>query len=86
MNDKQRAEFERWASQHEYDLTWIGAINCYAIMRTRIVFDAWCAAIASVAVDLPTAIIDEFENGDTIEYVEISEIKESLSRAGIRYE
>lgn len=53
MNEKQRAEFEKWAVQHKYDLTWIGAINCYAIMRTRIVFDAWQAAIASVVVELP---------------------------------
>ena len=47
MNDKHRAEFEKWASQYEYDLTWSDAIDCYAIMRTRVVFDAWQAAIAS---------------------------------------
>jgi len=86
MNDKQWAEFENWASKHEYDLTWSSAIDCYAIMRTRVVFDAWQSAIASVVVKLPELIIDEYGNGETLEYAEMSELKESLTEAGIRYE
>jgi len=48
VSDKQRAEFEKWARQNEYDLTWSEHIDCYAICSTRVVFDAWQAAIASM--------------------------------------
>ena len=92
MSDKQRAEFEKWASQHEYDLTWSDAIDCYAIMRTRVVFDAWQAAIASVVVELPElegvdGECENFNNGFYAGYQDcMDDIKKSIELAGIRYE
>lgn len=85
MNDKQRAEFEKWASQYEYDLTWSSAIDCYAIMRTRVVFDAWQAAIASVVVELPPRLrgIDEHCR---INNRAVDLMQQKLTEAGIRYE
>lgn len=82
MNDKQRAEFEKWASQHEYDLTWSSAIDCYAIMRTRVVFDAWQAAIASVVVVIPSFFSDRYET----DIIYSDDMEKALDRAGIRYE
>lgn len=82
MNDKQRAAFEKWASQYEYDLTWSNAIDCYAIMRTRVVFDAWNAAIASVVVDIPSFFSDRYET----DVVYADDMEKALDEAGVRYE
>lgn len=82
MNEKQRAEFEKWASQYEYDLTWSDAIDCYAIMRTRVVFDAWQAALASVVVELPSTYYDQF--GDLA--LDYNATIEGFDKAGVRYE
>jgi hypothetical protein len=51
MSQSQK-EFEVWASQYEYDLSWSEVIDSYAIMRTRIVWEAWQASRASLAVEL----------------------------------
>lgn len=81
MNDKQRAAFEKWAGQYEYDLTWSNAIDCYAIMRTRVVFDAWQAAIASVVVELPELNVDGIDASEFFD-----DVKSALDEAGVKYE
>ena len=82
MNEKQRAEFEKWAVQHEYDLTWSGAINCYAIMRTRIVFDAWQAAIASVVVDIKNLPSASYASSGV---VYLSDVADAIEKSGVRH-
>jgi len=49
-------------------------------MRTRVVFDAWQAAISSVVVELPRP-------SSAIDYgYELNDIQNTLTDAGIRYE
>jgi len=90
MNDKQRAEFEKWAREEGFDTERHNDMNqeimdWYACGQTDMAWKVWQAAIASVTVELPTLIIDEYDNGDTLEYVEMSELKDALNGAGVKY-
>ena len=75
MNDKQRAEFEKWFPKELEDKAGVKSL----------MWHVWQAAIASVVVELPTMIIDEYDNGDVLEYVEMSELKDALTNAGVKY-
>lgn len=71
-------EFEAWYVKSH----WPNVDNCLA---RQVAWSAWQASRHAVTVDLPTLIIDEYDNGDTLEYVEVSELKEALDKAGITY-
>jgi len=84
MNEKQRADFEKWAKTNSFQLD-VDKYGSYKSICTWSAWKAWQAAIASVTVELPTLIIDEYDNGDILEYVEMSELKDALSGAGVKY-
>ena len=87
-------EFEAWASQYEYDLSWDKFIDGYAIMHTRVVWDTWQASRAALVVELPATccrtLIFELEGITAVgmehdEYFEVDEIKMALDSAGVKY-
>lgn len=51
--DKCREQFEEWAAQYDYDLTWSDLIDAYNFSVTRILFDTWQASRQALVVELP---------------------------------
>lgn len=83
MNDKQRAEFEKWAEgSYVLDKSKYGE---YLAVKTNLAWKAWQAAIASVVVKLPPRLrgIDE---QCRINNKAVDMMQQKLTEAGIRYE
>lgn len=79
MNDKQRAEFEKWYASTDF---W----KMENSMAKKIALDSWQAAIASVVVELP-AIEKAATNEHPSELVYIANyVHDALKSAGVRYE
>lgn len=81
MNDKQRAEFERWAERYHGSLN-MGKVGLiYSNQNVQHDFNVWQAAIASVVVELPETFVDR---GDHYAYLEHL-VKQAIEDAGVKY-
>lgn len=82
MNDKQRAEFEKWL-QEGYNKDWLVSCNGYADPTVDRMWLSWQAALSSVVVELP-----EMHDGSNPCrcYYDKDEVEQALTEAGIRYE
>ena len=90
MNELQRERFERWAEgSYVLDRSRFGE---YMAAKTNLAWQAWCAAIESVVVELPKEApddpyADQLESGLNAGYNEaIRDFKHSIDKAGIKYE
>lgn len=79
MNDKQRAEFEKWAASKGMNVKRSPyAESGYSFGSTENAWSGWQAAIASVVVELP----ESYGIGE----VYLPAMLRALDEAGIRYE
>lgn len=81
MNDKQRAEFEKWL-QEGYNKDWLVSCNGYADPTVDRMWISWQAAISSVVVDIPSFFSDRYET----DIIYSDDMEKALDKAGIRYE
>lgn len=76
MNDKQRAEFEKWAKSKRLNTTRFG--DGYDYDETDCMWNGWKARSASIVIYLPRPTWnDEYNMGD---------VKQAIENAGVRYE
>lgn len=79
MSDKQRAEFEKWVKPWGW-CTDVDSDGFYEETPVQMAWNAWCAATASVVVELPRP-------SSAVDYgYELNDIQNTLTDAGIRYE
>ena len=78
MSELQREKFEKWAiGSYVLDKSRFGE---YMAVKTNLAWQAWCAAIESVVVELPRP-------SSAVDYgYELNDIQSLLTDAGIKYE
>jgi len=85
MSEQMRKDFEEFASLWRYDLL-IDENNFYVSAFTQRVWDswssAWQASRAAIVVQLPQEL--KFPNV-TKKLVYVTQIKQAIARAGVRY-
>ena len=92
MSELQREKFEKWAITEFINITKYGSTGVYCYPDAHLAWQAWCAAIESVVVELPKEApddpyADQLESGLNAGYNEaIRDFKHSIDKAGIRYE
>lgn len=81
-----REDFETWASQYDYDLSWSELIDCYSFSVTRILFDTWQASRQALVVELPPAFDASAYDATYYEYAyKQADIYAALDNAGIKW-
>ena len=80
MNDLRREKFEKWAITEFINITKYGATGVYCYPDAHLAWQAWCAAIESVVVELPP------KHEYAIEGYDGHELIYALNQAGIKYE